>query len=165
MSSRPERCASGNYKFMFNLRGDDGAQTGGLAVDSNLGWKGGVQIRRHRPAGLRPLAGPAGALRHLHEQLHGTDLDAGGHRRRDEETDGDLRQAPAAQAAERGYTGPITLSNYERFQWVREQLQKGGHHDLHAHGELAPVSAAPGAGPGAASSVLAQPATRSEDER
>ena len=23
-----------------DLRGDDGAQTGGLAVDSNLGWKG-----------------------------------------------------------------------------------------------------------------------------
>jgi arylsulfatase A-like enzyme len=28
----------GNYKMVFNLRGDDGAQTGGLAVDSNLGW-------------------------------------------------------------------------------------------------------------------------------
>lgn len=25
---------------MFNLRGDNGAKTGGLAVDSNLGWKG-----------------------------------------------------------------------------------------------------------------------------
>ena len=25
---------------MFNLRGDDGAATGGLAVDTNLGWKG-----------------------------------------------------------------------------------------------------------------------------
>ena len=30
----------GNYKFVFNLRGDDGAPTGGLAVDTNLGWKG-----------------------------------------------------------------------------------------------------------------------------
>ena len=29
-----------NYKFMFNLRGDNGQATGGLAVDSNLGWKG-----------------------------------------------------------------------------------------------------------------------------
>ena len=29
-----------NYKFVFNLRGDDGASTGGLAVDTNLGWKG-----------------------------------------------------------------------------------------------------------------------------
>src|SRR5215468_8259198 len=23
-----------------------------------------------------------------------------------------------------GYTGPITLSSYQRFQWIREQLQK-----------------------------------------
>ncbi len=29
-----------NYKFLFNLRGDDGASTGDLAVDSHLGWKG-----------------------------------------------------------------------------------------------------------------------------
>jgi arylsulfatase len=27
-----------------------------------------------------------------------------------------------------GYTGPITLSNYEKFQWVREQLAKEGVH-------------------------------------
>ena len=30
----------GRWKAQFNLRGDDGAATGGLAVDSNLGWKG-----------------------------------------------------------------------------------------------------------------------------
>src|SRR4029434_5048617 len=30
----------GNYKAVFNLRGDNGALTGGLAVDSNQGWKG-----------------------------------------------------------------------------------------------------------------------------
>jgi arylsulfatase len=24
------------------------------------------------------------------------------------------------------YNGPITLSDYERFQWVREQLEKEG---------------------------------------
>ncbi|RVJ02364.1 arylsulfatase, partial [Sinorhizobium medicae] len=29
-----------NYKFAFNIRGDDGASTGGQAVDTNLGWKG-----------------------------------------------------------------------------------------------------------------------------
>ena len=33
-------CLSRSTKFIFNLRGDDGAATGGLAVDSNLGWKG-----------------------------------------------------------------------------------------------------------------------------
>ena len=30
----------GNYKAVFDLRGDGGQATGGLAVDTNLGWKG-----------------------------------------------------------------------------------------------------------------------------
>jgi arylsulfatase len=30
----------GRFKAVFNLRGDNGSPTGGLAVDSNLGWKG-----------------------------------------------------------------------------------------------------------------------------
>src|SRR6516225_6555124 len=36
----PGAARVGNYKAVFNLRGDDGAPTGGLAVDTNLGWKG-----------------------------------------------------------------------------------------------------------------------------
>ena len=36
----PGAARVGNYKAVFNLRGDDGAKTGGLAVDINLGWKG-----------------------------------------------------------------------------------------------------------------------------
>ena len=36
----PGAARVGNYKALFNLRGDNGAKTGGLAVDSNLGWKG-----------------------------------------------------------------------------------------------------------------------------
>jgi hypothetical protein len=34
----------GNYKAVFNLRGDDGASTGGLAVDSNRDWKGSGEV-------------------------------------------------------------------------------------------------------------------------
>jgi hypothetical protein len=30
----------GNFKYVFNLRGDDGQATGGLSVDTNPGWKG-----------------------------------------------------------------------------------------------------------------------------
>jgi arylsulfatase A-like enzyme len=36
----PGAARVGNYKAVFNLRGDDGQPTGGLAVDTNLGWKG-----------------------------------------------------------------------------------------------------------------------------
>ena len=46
----PAPCASADYKAVFNLRGDDGVKTGGLAVDSNLGWKGAGELCRHRSA-------------------------------------------------------------------------------------------------------------------
>jgi arylsulfatase len=36
----PGAVRAGNYKAVFNLRGDNGQATGGLAVDTNLGWKG-----------------------------------------------------------------------------------------------------------------------------
>ena len=36
----PGAARVGNYKALFNLRGDNGQSTGGLAVDTNLGWKG-----------------------------------------------------------------------------------------------------------------------------
>lgn len=35
-------------------------------------------------------------------------------------------QYPPRKQQSLTYTGPITLSNYQRFQWVREQLRKGG---------------------------------------
>ena len=40
--------------------------------------------------------------------------------------DEDLHQVSTPQAAERGLYGPITISNYEKFQWLREQLKKDG---------------------------------------
>jgi hypothetical protein len=33
---------------------------------------------------------------------------------------------PPRKLRSEGYTGPITLSNYEKFQWIREQLGKEG---------------------------------------
>jgi arylsulfatase len=33
---------------------------------------------------------------------------------------------PPRKLQSEGYTGPITLSNYEKFQWIREQLGKEG---------------------------------------
>ena len=33
---------------------------------------------------------------------------------------------PPRKLQSEGYSGPITISNYEKFQWIREQLQKEG---------------------------------------
>ena len=35
-------------------------------------------------------------------------------------------QYPPRKLQSLGYTGPITLSNYQRYQWIREQLEKEG---------------------------------------
>jgi hypothetical protein len=35
-------------------------------------------------------------------------------------------QYPPRKMQSMGYTGPVTLSNYQKFQWVREQLGKEG---------------------------------------
>ena len=35
-------------------------------------------------------------------------------------------QHPPRRLQSLGYTGPITLPNFEKFQWIREQLQKEG---------------------------------------
>jgi hypothetical protein len=35
-------------------------------------------------------------------------------------------QYPPRKRQSESYAGPITLSNYEKFQWVRDQLQKEG---------------------------------------
>jgi arylsulfatase len=35
---------------------------------------------------------------------------------------------PPRKLQSMGYTGPITISNYQRFQWLRDELQKEGVH-------------------------------------
>jgi hypothetical protein len=54
----------GQFKAVFNLRGDDGQATGGLAVESNLGWKGQEKYVATVLPGIRPLARSSGTLRH-----------------------------------------------------------------------------------------------------
>ena len=78
----PGAARVGNYKAVFNLRGDNGA------VDRRPGGRheprleGSLELCRHSSSGLRPLAGPAGEVRHLHEQLHRAHVDDGVHHRR-----------------------------------------------------------------------------------
>ena len=92
----------GNFKAVFNLRGDDGAQTGGLAVDTNLGWKGASKYVATVPQIFDLLAGPAGALRSVHEQLHRAHMDDGPHWGRTQEPHEDLHPVPAPQDAKHG---------------------------------------------------------------
>ena len=116
----------GNYKVVFNLRGDDGAQTGGLAVDSNLGWKGGSKYVATVPQVFDLWQDPQERydifMNNFTERTW-TGVVMGEELKKLMTT---YVKYPPRKLQSFGYTGPITLSNYERFQWVREQLQKEG---------------------------------------
>jgi len=114
------------YKFVFNLRGDDGQATGGLAVDSNLGWKGAEKYVATVPQIFDLLADPQERydlfmnnftestwLAPVMGEVVGTLMKT-------------YVQYPPRKLQSDGYSGPITLTNYEKFQWLRESLAKDG---------------------------------------
>ncbi|HEY2473713.1 MAG TPA: arylsulfatase [Candidatus Cybelea sp.] len=115
-----------NYKAVFNLRGDDGTPTGGLAVDSNLGWKGVEKYVATVPQVFDIWQDPQErydlfmnnftertwvmvAIQPAIEELMKTYV-----------------KYPPRKQQSASYTGPITLQQYERFMHVREALAKEG---------------------------------------
>jgi arylsulfatase A-like enzyme len=116
----------GNYKVVFNLRGDDGAATGGLAVDSNLGWKGPEQYVATVPQIFDLLQDPQERydvfMNNFTEHTWFTPAI------NDEVTKlmKTYVQHPPRKLQSESYSGPITLTQFQRFQNVREQLAKDG---------------------------------------
>jgi arylsulfatase len=122
----PGAARVGNYKAVFNLRGDDGAPTGGLAVDTNLGWKGASKYVAMVPQVFDLWQDPqerydifmnnfterTWTLVTISEAIKGLMKT--------------YVQYPPRKLQSLGYTGPITISDYERFQNVREMLSKEG---------------------------------------
>jgi arylsulfatase len=115
-----------NYKFLFNLRGDDGATTGGLAVDTNLGWKGPSKYVATVPQVFDLWQDPQERydifMNNFTERTWmGVVME--------QELNKLMKtyvQYPPRKLQSYGYTGPITISNYEKFEWIREQLKKEG---------------------------------------
>jgi arylsulfatase len=122
----PGAARVGNYKAVFNLRGDDGAPTGGLAVDTNLGWKGPEKYVAGVPQVFDLWQDPQerydifmnnftertwylvtinGAIKKLMQTY---------------------AQHPPRKLQSEAYSGPLTISDYEKFQNVRELLAKEG---------------------------------------
>jgi len=122
----PGAARVGNYKAVFNLRGDNGQPTGGLAVDTNLGWKGGEKYVAVVPQVFDLWQDPQERydlfMNNFTERTW-TLVTIG-------ESIKDLMktyaQYPPRKRQSLGYAGPVTLSNYEKFQWIREQLEKEG---------------------------------------
>ena len=115
-----------NYKFIFNLRGDNGASTGGLAVDSNLGWKGPEKYVATVPQIIDLWADPQERydlfMNNFTERtwlgpVMGQQLEA---------VAKTFVKYPPRKLQSDGYDGPVTISNYQKFEWLRNQLKTEG---------------------------------------
>ncbi len=122
----PGAARVGNYKAVFNLRGDDGQATGGLAVDSNLGWKGAEKYVATVPQVFDLWADPQeryDIFMNNYTERTWTLVTISAAIK-------DLMQTyvqyPPRKLQSESYSGPITLSQYQRFQYVRDMLQKDG---------------------------------------
>jgi arylsulfatase A-like enzyme len=115
-----------NYKIVFNLRGDDGAQTGGLAVDSNLGWKGAEKYVATVPQIFDLWADPQERYDLFMNNFTERTWMAVPMNTEVRKLMATYVKYPPRKMQSMGYDGPITLSGYEKFQWMREELGKEG---------------------------------------
>lgn len=122
----PGAARVGHYKAVFNLRGDDGASTGGLAVDSNLGWKGAEKYVATVPQVFDLYQDPQerydvfmnNYTEHTWVMVVISDAI--------KEVMKTYIKYPPRKQQSASYAGPITLQQYERLANVREQLEKQG---------------------------------------
>lgn len=122
----PGAARVGNYKAVFNLRGDNGQPTGGLAVDSNLGWKGPDKYVATVPQVFDLWADPQeryDIFMNNYTERTWTLVTINAAVKELMKT---YIKYPPRKLQSEVYTGPITLSNYEKFEWVRKQLEKDG---------------------------------------
>jgi arylsulfatase len=116
----------GNYKAVFNLRGDNGQPTGGLAVDSNLGWKGPEKYVAMVPQVFDLWQDPQeryDIFMNNYTERTWTLVTIG---QAIEELMKTYVKYPPRKMQSIGYDGPVEISKYEKFQWLRDQLSKEG---------------------------------------
>jgi hypothetical protein len=116
----------GNYKAVFNLRGDDGAMTGGLAVDTNLGWKGAEKYVATAPQLFDLWADPQERYDIFMNNFTERTWTMISIAPEIEKLMKTYVQYPPRKLQSASYTGPITISAYQRLQSVREMLEKQG---------------------------------------
>jgi len=116
----------GNYKAVFNLRGDNGQETGGLAVDTNLGWKGAEMYVATVPQIFDLWQDPQeryDIFMNNYTERTWTLVSINEAVRTKMKT---YLEHPPRKLQSEGYSGPITLTQFQRFRHVREMLEKEG---------------------------------------
>jgi len=116
----------GNFKYVFNLRGDDGAETGGLAVDTNLGWKGAESYVATVPQVFDLLADPQERYDIFMTTFTESTWAVVPANEAVKEKMKTYIKYPPRKLQSETYSGPITLTQYQRFEYIRKQLEKDG---------------------------------------
>jgi len=122
----PGAARVGNYKAVFNLRGDNGQATGGLAVDSNLGWKGPDKYVATVPQIFDLWQDPQeryDIFMNNYTERTWTLVTINDEVKKLVKTYVDN---PPRKLQSEVYTGPITLTQYQRLQYVRDALKSEG---------------------------------------
>ena len=122
----PGAARVGNYKAVFNLRGDDGAETGGLAVDSNLGWKGAEKYVATVPQVFDLWQDPQeryDIFMNNYTERTWTMVTISASIEKLMKT---YLEHPPRKLQSQSYTGPITITAFERLQSVRDDLAREG---------------------------------------
>ncbi|MGE0624344.1 MAG: arylsulfatase [Pseudomonadales bacterium] len=122
----PGAARVGNYKAVFNLRGDNGQATGGLAVDSNLGWKGPDKYVATVPQVFDLWADPQeryDIFMNNYTERTWTLVTINDAVREKMKS---YVQYPPRKLQSEVYTGPITITQYQRLEYVRSILKNEG---------------------------------------
>jgi arylsulfatase len=114
------------FKFVYNLRGDDGASTGGLAVDTNLGWKGAESYVATVPQVFDLYQDPQERYDIFMTNFTETTWMGVLMTSEMEKIMKTYVDYPPRKLQSIGYTGPIKISDYQRLEWVRQQLATEG---------------------------------------
>ena len=115
-----------NYKAVFNLRGDDGQATGGLAVDTNLGWKGAEKYVATAPQIFDLWQDPQERYDIFMNNFTEHTWTMIPINKAIQNLMKSYIKYPPRKMQSMTYTGPITISQYEKFKWVQQALEKDG---------------------------------------
>ena len=115
-----------NFKAVFNLRGDDGQPTGGLAVDTNLGWKGPDKYVATIPQVFDIWKDPQERYDIFMTNFTESTWAVVGVNEATQKLMKTYIEYPPRKLQSETYTGPITLSRYFQYKEVQEQLKNDG---------------------------------------
>jgi arylsulfatase len=115
-----------NYKAVFNLRGDNGAQTGGLAVDANRGWKGPEMYVATVPQIFDLYQDPQERYDLFMTNWTERTWTMVTFSQAINKLMKTYVEYPPRKLQSESYSGPITITKYQNFKFIQEELEKDG---------------------------------------